>query len=389
MSVRYSSGDIKRFALLWWGGANLRVTLLAVPPVIPLLHRDLALDQTAIGALSGLPIVLFAAAAVFGSLLIARIGARRAVIAGLLVIGISSALRGAGSSLAVLFATTFVMGAGIAMIQPAFPAIVRIWLPGAVGFATAVYANGLLVGEILSAALTIPLVLPLVGQSWQWSFVLWSVPAIATAVAILVLTRDDPADTGSRTERWWPEWSDPVLWRVGLVLGGASSMYFTTNAFIPDLLHDRGADDWIGSSLAALNIGQIPASILIAVYPSHILGRRAPVIATAALGAIGVGGLLFASGWWLVLWSGVIGFAAAFNLIWTLALPPLLVRPETVHRLSAGIFTIGYMCSFVTPILGGAAWDTTGVPATVMLPTVAAIGVMTISVLGLSLPARG
>jgi hypothetical protein len=59
-----------------------------------------------------------------------------------------------------------------------------------------------------------------------------------------------------------------------------------------------------------------------------------------------------------------------------------------VHRLSAGIFTIGYLCSFITPILGGIAWDTTGVPETVMLPTAVAVGMLVISVLGLSLPVR-
>ena len=39
------------------------------------------------------------------------------------------------------------------------------------GFATAVYANGFLIGEAVPAALTIPLVLPLVGGSWPASFV--------------------------------------------------------------------------------------------------------------------------------------------------------------------------------------------------------------------------
>ena len=389
MSAHYSVSDVKHFTLLWWGGVNIRVTLLAVPPVIPLLHQDLALDPTTIGALSGLPIVLFAVTAVFGSLLIARIGARRAMIAGLFIIGIASALRGAGPSLGVLFAMTFVMGAGIAMIQPAFPAMVRLWLPGSVGLATAIYANGLLIGEVLSAALTIPLILPLVNQSWPWSFVVWSVPAVATAIAIAIWTRDTPGDSGSRTDLWWPDWSDPVLWRMGLVLGGASSIYFTSNAFIPDLLHGRGAGEFVGVSLAVLNIGQLPASLLIALYPSYFLGRRAPVIATAAIGAISVIGLLFASDGWIVVWSGMIGFSAAFILIWTLALPPMISRPGTVHRLSAGIFTIGYFCSFITPILGGIAWDATGIPETVMLPTVVTVGALVISVLGMSLPSHG
>jgi len=38
-------------ALLWLGGAALRLTVLAVPPVLPLIHADLGLSEAAVGAL--------------------------------------------------------------------------------------------------------------------------------------------------------------------------------------------------------------------------------------------------------------------------------------------------------------------------------------------------
>src|SRR6185437_4168596 len=70
-------------ALLWLGGVGLRVTILAVPPLIRLIHTELDLSETQVGVLSGLPPILFVFAAVPGSLLIARLGARTAVIGGL------------------------------------------------------------------------------------------------------------------------------------------------------------------------------------------------------------------------------------------------------------------------------------------------------------------
>ena len=36
----------------------------------------------------------------------------------------------------------------------------------------------------------------------------------------------------------------------------------------------------------------------------------------------------------MVMWSGVIGFCNAFLLVLTLAVPPLVGKPEDVHRLS-------------------------------------------------------
>src|SRR5262249_13962099 len=159
------------FALLWLAGAGLRVTPLAVPPVIPLIHDDLGLSETQIGILTGLPSLLFALAAVPGSLLIARLGAMSALVIGLIVNGIRAGLRGAAPNTAWLYAATILMGAGIAVAQPAMPSLVRAWLPNRVGLATATYSNGYVIGATLAVAFTIPLVLPLVGGSWRLDLV--------------------------------------------------------------------------------------------------------------------------------------------------------------------------------------------------------------------------
>src|SRR5207249_7894198 len=134
-------------------------------------------------------------AAVPGSLLIARIGPRRALICGLWLIGLSSALRGLGPSIPMLFGMTVLMGAGIAISQPTFPALVRHWFARSheITRATGFWSNGLLVGELLSASLTLPLVLPLVG-SWEASFVVWSVPVLITALLVTVATSHVPPD---------------------------------------------------------------------------------------------------------------------------------------------------------------------------------------------------
>src|SRR5262249_58677314 len=130
------------------------------------------LSGTEIGILTGLPIVLFGVAALPGSLLIARFGAVAILVTGLVIAGIASALRGAVPHTFVLYATTIVMGAGIAIMQPALAPLVRQWLPKRVSFATALYTNGLLVGETLAVLLTIPVVLPLAGNSWRSAFLI-------------------------------------------------------------------------------------------------------------------------------------------------------------------------------------------------------------------------
>ena len=131
------------------------MTLLAVPPVLPLIHRDLALDETAVAALTGLPVLLLGLIAIPGSLLIARIGPRRALISASphrRRLGV--ARRRAVDGDAVRH--DLPDGGRRPVIQPALPSLVSRWFAERPVLATAVYANGLLIGETLSAALTIP-----------------------------------------------------------------------------------------------------------------------------------------------------------------------------------------------------------------------------------------
>ena len=105
-------------AMLWIAGVGLRLTILATPPLIRAIHDELGLTETQVGILSGLPPVLFMLAAVPGSLLIARLGARATLIAGLLVNALGCALRGAAPDFPLLCAATVVMAFGVSVMQP-------------------------------------------------------------------------------------------------------------------------------------------------------------------------------------------------------------------------------------------------------------------------------
>jgi MFS transporter, CP family, cyanate transporter len=359
---------IVSLALLWLGGVGLRLTILAPPPVISLIHADLRMTETEVGILSGLPTLLFAAAAVPGSLLIARFGALSALTIGLMVTAIGSALRGAAPGVIELFAATVVTGLGVAVMQPALPPLVRAWLPNRIGFATAVYTNGLLVGEILPVALTLPLVMPLTGDSWRWSFVVWG--ALCAVIALIILPMAPRAQAAATTapKRWWPDWRSGLIWQLGIMLGSVNSMYFATNFFMPRYLHEIGRDADIGPALTALNVGQIPASILLLMVAGGLERKTWPYVGTAVLCLMAVFAIVFGNSFWVVAGASLLGFAAAAVLVLMLALPPLVSPPEDVHRTAAAMFTISYSIAVIVPVLSGLAWDLTGIPAMAFLP---------------------
>jgi MFS transporter, CP family, cyanate transporter len=357
-------------ALFWLVGACLRLTVLAVPPVVPLLHADLHLAETGIGWLSSLPPMLFAIAAVPGALLIVRFGMLPALLFGLLLSALGSAARGATADVTGLFASTIAMAAGIAIVQTVMPPLVRAWFPQRIGFATSVYTNGLLVGEIIPVGLTIPLVLPLVGGNWRLNFVVWSAPVLATALLVAWCARSQGAAPRNAAvkRRWWPDWHDPLIWRLGLILGGVNATYFVTNAFLPDYMTSTGRPDLVSSALTAINVGQLPASFLMLPLAERLVTRPWAYVATGTLSFLCVAAMMLTRGDWIVFWAGVLGFTGAVTLIMALALPSLLSAADDVHRATAGMFTIGYSCAMVLSVFVGWLWDVTHLPIAAFTP---------------------
>jgi len=356
-------------ALLWLLGNALRLTILAVPPVIPAIHADLALSGTGVGVLGGLPVVLFAVVALPGSLLIALLGPVRVVVVGLLLIAVAGALRGAVPAVTWLYATTILMASGVAIMQPAMPTLVRLWTPHRIGFATAIYSNGLLMGGIFPTLLTIPVVLPLVHHSWPLALAFWSAPVFAIAVLVLftVSGQRGPA-TPARRPHWWPNWRDGLIWRLGLTFGSVNAMYFSTNTFVPDYLTASGRPDLISATLSALNFGQLPASLLLLGLAVRLERRKWPFVAFGLMCFASIIGIATSASAWTVLWAALLGFAAAGVLVLVLVLPPLLRPPAEVAPISAGMMTVSYGLGMVTAVASGALWDVTAVPAAAFVP---------------------
>ena len=356
--------------LLWIAGAALRMPMLAVPPLLPLIHVDLDLSETDIGILAGLPSLVFAAASVPSSLLIARFGAKAALVWGILLAAFAAAARAAAVDAATLFATTVAMAVGIAIMQPSLPPIVRAWLPDRIGLATAAYTNGLLVGEVLAVSLTVPLVLRLADGSWRGAVIFWSAVVLLIALAVgfhgprpgATETADDAAP------KWWPNWRDGRLWQLGLLFGSVNSIYFTTNAFLPDYLTYLGSPELVSPSLTALNTGQLPASFIMLALAGRLMGRPLAYAVAGLLCVASLAGILLMSGYWIVFWAGMIGFANAIAFVLILALPPLLSAPDDVHRTAAGMFTISYSCAVLVPIIGGLAWDASEIAMAAFAP---------------------
>ncbi len=372
--------------LAWLTAINLRSVLLAVPPVLPQIQQDLGLSYTATELVTSLPTLMMGLAAVPGAFLVARTSARSAMAVGLGLLAVGTLLRALVPAALPLFTFTIILSLGIAVAQPALPVLVRQWFPRQIGLATGIFSNGFIIGEVLAAVFTVRVLHWLGATDWRVSFLFWGVPVVATLVLWLIFApRASGGGAVQGIARWRAGWNTWRGWRMGLLLGSGSLVYFAMNTWIPEYDKALGRGAAYPAALSVLNAMQLPTSILITIFARSIAGRRWPFILSGILCTTGIFGWLFAPPSTALLWAGLLGAGSSGVFLLALALPPLLApKQEEVAGYSGLLLTLGYTSAFFGPLIGGGIWDMSDIPALAFLPVIFA-SIMQI-VLGMALP---
>jgi len=383
LSRPLAGGLARSLCLLCLAGIAMRMTLLVMPPVIPLVHDELRMSETQVGLLVGLPLAVFAFAAVPGSLLIARVGTTLAVTLGMTIAAIAGAARAAAVDTWTLYAAAIVSGFGVAIMQPGMPTLVREWLPHSIAVGTIGYSAGMLLGAMFPAVFTIAYVLPAVGGSWRLDVVVWAVPALLMAPVFFLLSPKTRGISGTNAMSkglWWPDWKNPVVWLLGFTFACNNSPYFVTSAFLGDYLATLGKPELLGASLGWLNGSQIVALAVLFLTANRLQMRAWPflVFGPILLAAFLVLIIFTRSSFAIVAATAVIGIAAAVTMTAILAMPAFLSRPGDVPRTAAGMFTVAYTCAIIIPTICGALWDFTGRPWTAFVPLCICAVVLTV-----------
>lgn len=345
--------------VLWLVGWTLRVPVLVAPPLATQMADTFGLGEAEVGALTMLPIVAVALGAIPAAWIIARFNLRVAIMGGILVMTTASLARGYAPSSTVMFTMSVVMGLGIAVFQTALPAATRAWTPTHVALGSATYLNGMMVGELSGAGLTLPLVLPLAEGDWRMALVLWSIPIllIALMVAWVRLPDTEKDFIEGHTTRpvglaTLPRWNDGRAWQLGLLLAGSITVFYVINAYAGILLRTRGETAALDRLLLAYNAMPLFASFFVLAAPSWVGSRRSMAISAAAAAA-GLAGFTLLDGW--MSWGAALiaGFAATVEMILLVSLPARIARGTAVTRLSAGMTMIGFAIAFILPLVGG------------------------------------
>jgi len=345
---------------------NLRPAISSVPPVLETIRQDLGLGRAYLGLLTTIPVLCMSIFALVAPKISGRIGAERAVLWAVILIGVAVAGRLGAGQAGILFVTTLVAGVGIAVAQSLLPAVVKGWFPDRAALVTGLYTVGITGGLALAALATVPIERTL-GGFWPGALAVWSLLAAVAAVFWLPLAsraRSSPRREGLH-ERTRLPWRSGQAWSVALFFGAESCLFFSSLTWIAPLYIDQGLDEGrAGLLLAVFALVRVPSAFLFPALADRSGDRRPWLALTLILTTFGfcaLGLVPLVTSWAPLAWVVVLGLGIGglFPLALTLPLD-YSADADEAGRLTAMTFFVGYIVAAVGPVAVGVLRDATG-----------------------------
>lgn len=277
-------------------GANLRMPITMIPPLLPSLRHTLGLASAQAGLLTSIPLLMFALISPLVALIGARRGHAQTLHAALILLTIGVILR-AISGIPPLFAGTALIGAGIAGGNVLLPAIIKAEFPQHVAAKTTLYTSmQVLVASVGTAGAG--LLAPHFGLSGTM-LIFGSIALMALLVWTRTLPMQKQPVRPTHTAKAAPArnvWRAPRAWAVLGYFGLQSVLYYTLLTWLPSLWQAGGFTPAAAGTLATcFQLSGLPLSLTV---PSIAERRGGLTILNTGIAAgfiLGAAGLLLGS----------------------------------------------------------------------------------------------
>jgi CP family cyanate transporter-like MFS transporter len=405
--------------------SNLRAAITVVGPLVGEIRADEGISHGLAGLITTLPLLAFAALSSLAPRIARRFGIERTLLASMVVLVVGILLRSSGP-LAALFGGTALLGLAIAAGNVLLPGLIKRDFPDRTGWMTGLYSGAMGVTATVAVALAVPVAdraglgwrgslaywaapaavaalvwLPLARRSTRPtspppgiargaddapagnSQVLRDTPArnrrvprdapASTAQAVDAAAGDVPAagnarGVGDAAVVAGSSGSVPSLWRSGLAwqvtifMGLQSLVFYSTIAWLAEILRDRGlSSSAAGWLVSVAQFSGLVTSLALPPIATKRASQRVHTTFSALLSLAGYSGLLLSGGRLLPLWCVLIGLGQ--GALFSLALTMFALRaPDARHaaELSGMAQTVGYLLAATGPTLLGLVHDLTG-----------------------------
>ncbi|QRV24534.1 MULTISPECIES: CynX/NimT family MFS transporter [Marinomonas] len=338
---------------------NLRLPFTSIAPVLPLIQSDFGLSSSAVGLLTSLPLLAFAAFSPLSAPVARKFGLERTLFAAMTIISLGILLRSTGSVWA-LYLGTILIGTGIALGNVLLPGLVKRDLSANVASMTGAYSITMGAAGAIGSAIMIPLT-----QVWGWNIALTlliAAPLFALIVWLPQLKKHEPVSLSNpKKSATVAVWKSPLAWQVTLFMGLNAMPFYVAVGWLPTILMDNGISATeAGSVHGTLQLATAIPGLILAATLRRLKDQKLAAVTTSLLVALSFIGLIYAPEF-AILWAALLGFGSGACMM--LGLTFVVLRTQNAGdaaALSGMAQCVGYLMAAAGPLLLGQVHDWTG-----------------------------
>lgn len=358
---------------VWLLYASFGLIATSLAPLVAEVEAALGLTHVAMGSVMGAWQLVYIFSAVPCGLFLDRLGGRRALTIGALLIGASAFGRSVAANYGDLLFAVMIFGVGGPIVSAGAPKVVTQWFAGTQrGLAMGIYMTGPAVGGIVSLTLTHSVLLPTFDGDWRQVFRLWGFVAVGAGAAWWIIAGHPEARRTERDEALAPRMPRrevllallraPAVRLVLLMSVGVFLFNHGLNNWLPELLRSGGmALTEAGYWAAVPTVVGIGGSLLIPRLATP--ERRFRILVALCLAAAGAS-LMLQLQLAPVLFSGLLLQGIARSSLMTVLVLSLLELPGLGERHAGTASGLFFSAAEVGGVLGpiglGLLYDFTG-----------------------------
>jgi cyanate permease len=352
--------------LIWLLYFSFGLVSASLAPLLSEIQSDLDISDALAGTALAAWQLVYVFFAIPAGAAIERLGLRRGLIAAGFIIALSQVLRATAGGYPALFLGVAVFGLGGPLISIGAPATVARWFsPREIAMATGIYSVAPPVGGVVALFSSNAVLMPLTGDSWRATLLVFASIAVVAAIAWTLFAReavvpqaeDGPKGGGSLSRFLTVGRIGTVQIMLLMSIGIFLFSHGATN-WLPTLLHRQGLSEANAGSLSSLpTIVGIFAALAITRAVGRGKGGELPLLALIfGTGALAAALVPVTRGYTqigaLVLMGVGLNSAMPLMMIMLMAMPR--VGPRNMGIAGGLWFTFGEIGGVLGPSLVGA-----------------------------------
>lgn len=342
---------------------TLRSPLTSVGPIISHIRDGLAISNILAGFITTIPLLAFAIVSPVVPKIARRFGIELTLFFSIILLAAGIIIRSLGTA-PLLFIGTALIGTAISFGNVLLPGLIKLKFPLRIGLLTATYTVSMNLSASIGAGISYPIA-DKTSFGWQGALGCWTILTIIAALIWLPQINKQKRMSvqveASPSNKSKSLLSSPLTWTITLCMGLQSLIFYTTAAWIPEIVHSQGVSaDKSGWMLSLLQFAQLPITFLTPIIAGRMKDQRILVGVFTIFYILGFLGLLYGDTSFTFIWMILIGLAggASFGLV--MMFFSLRTRtPMEAAELSGTAQSIGYLFAAIGPVFFGFLHDVT------------------------------